>query len=92
MLKEFRYRLANWIAPEPVERVIPVYLEKHVDVPRYTVVSKDVEHHRLNQEQYAALEKEVLVGFVPKTSEEALVMTGIEHVLRKLRKGWVIGQ
>lgn len=87
MLKEFRFWLADKIAPAPVER------ETVIEKVRYRVIdaNKDIEHHRLNQEQYAALEKSVLVGLVPKTSEEALVMTGVEHVLRKLRSGWVVG-
>jgi hypothetical protein len=46
----------------------------------------------MSPEAYAVLDKKVrVVGALPKTELEAGFLAGMEHVLRTLREGYVIG-
>ena len=48
--------------------------------------------NRMSPEAYAVLDKKVrVVGALPKTELEAGFLAGMEHVLRTLREGYVIG-
>lgn len=48
--------------------------------------------NRMTPEAYALLDKKVrVVGSVPKTELEAGFLAGMEHVLRNLREGYVVG-
>lgn len=57
----------------------------------HTAPPREVITNRLSRTAYDALEKEVnVVGHVGKTDIEAGFLNGVEFVLRKLRKGYVI--
>lgn len=48
--------------------------------------------NRMSPEAYAVLDKKVrIVGALPKNEIEAGFLSGMEHVLRTLREGYVIG-
>jgi hypothetical protein len=56
-----------------------------------TTPPREVITNRLSRTAYDALEKEVqVIGHVGKTDIEAGFLNGVEFVLRKLRKGYVI--
>ena len=48
--------------------------------------------NRMAPEAYAVLDKKArIVGVLPKTELEAGFLAGMEHVLRLLREGYVVG-
>lgn len=52
---------------------------------------REIISNRMSRTAYEALEKEVaILGHVGKTDIEAGFLNGVEFVLRKLRKGYVI--
>lgn len=51
---------------------------------------KEVTKVRIDQQVFDALARELPVPCVPKTELEAGVLLGVQMVLEKIRKGWVV--
>lgn len=50
-----------------------------------------VEHHRLTVDQYKLFEKSLPGLGEPRTDLQAGYLLGIQHALKVLRDGWVVG-
>lgn len=59
------------------------------DIPIFKVTY--IDHHRLTVDQYKAFEKSLPGLGEPRTDLQAGYLLGIQHALKVLRDGWVIG-
>lgn len=53
--------------------------------------SKEIVMARLDESQYKALEKSLGYNIAPCTNEQAHFLLGVQYVMEKLRKGFVVG-